>query len=263
LAKTKEIVATADKSATQSKQQKKETVMESIASMAVYLVAGLFMVTFNMQAFEIPTSSMVKTLLVGDHLFVDRITAAPPSNWIRPVVAYRDIKRGDILVFLSPETPGLYLVKRIIGVPGDRIRLRNATVYLNGEKLDEPYVIHSVGTYVPYRDEFPAVAPELGLVAPEWHASLSSHIQNGEIVVPSNSYFAMGDNRDVSYDSRYWGFVPRENVVGRPMFLYWSFNTEEGQYKKTAANERVGWLAHVALHFFDETRWRRTLKLVQ
>jgi signal peptidase I len=262
LAKVKEIEATADKAAAQPKQQEKETVMEFIASMAVVLVTGLFIVTFNMQAFEIPSSSMMNTLLIGDHVFVDRITAAPKTNWVTPIVPYRDIKRGDIIVFLSPETPGLHVVKRIIGIPGDRIHLRNGAVYRNGEKLDEPYVIHSVGNYVPYRDEFPAVPPELGSVATEWNVTLSSYIKNGEVVVPPNSYFAMGDNRDVSYDSRYWGFIPRENVIGRPMFIYWSFNTEEGQYKKTAASERIGWLVHVAVHFFDETRWRRTFRLV-
>jgi signal peptidase I len=251
-------VSAADK----PKPQEKETVMEFIASMAVVLVTGLFIVTFNMQAFEIPSSSMMNTLLIGDHVFVDRITAAPKTSWVSPVVPYRDVKRGDIVVFLSPVEAGLHVVKRIIGVPGDRIRLQNGIVYRNGEKLDEPYVIHSKTDYNPYRDNFPAVAPELGTVAPEWHVTMNSYIKNGEIVVPPDSYFGMGDNRDVSYDSRYWGFIPRENVIGRPMFIYWSFNTDENQYRKTAASERAAWLVHVVIHFFDETRWRRTLRLV-
>jgi len=261
LAKVKDIEAPADTVAAQPKQEK-ETVMEFIASMAVVLVTGLFIVTFNLQAFEIPSSSMMNTLLIGDHVFVDRITAAPTTNWVKPIVPYSDIKRGDIIVFLSPETPGLHVVKRIIGIPGDRIRLHDGVVYRNGEKLNEPYVIHSLANRVDYRDEFPSVPPELGSVAAEWHVTMSSYIKDGEIVVPPGGYFGMGDNRDVSYDSRYWGFIPRENVIGRPMFIYWSFNTDEGQYKKTAASERIGWLAHVALHFFDETRWRRTLRLV-
>src|SRR5206468_606361 len=143
-------------------------------------------------------------------VFVDRITAAPTTTWVKPLVPYSDIKRGDIIVFLSPETPGLHVVKRIIGIPGDRIRLRNGEVFRNGEKLNEPYVIHSAGNYIPYRDDFPSVAPELGSVAAEWHVTMSSYIKDGEVVVPPGGYFGMGDNRDVSYDSRYWGFIPRE-----------------------------------------------------
>jgi signal peptidase I len=249
--------------ADQPKPQEKETVMEFIASMAVVLVTGLFIVTFNLQAFEIPSSSMMNTLLIGDHVFVDRITAAPKTNWVAPIVPYQNVKHGDIIVFLSPETPGLHVVKRIIGIPGDRIHLQNGIVYRNGEKLDEPYVIRSAHNYVPYRDEFPSVAPsEANQVNLEWQLTNRNYIKNGELVVPPDSYFAMGDNRDVSYDSRFWGFIPRENIIGRPMFIYWSFVTEENQYKKDSLNERASWLFHVVIHFFDETRWRRTLRLV-
>jgi signal peptidase I len=246
----------------QTKPQEKETVMELIGSMAVVLVTLLFIVTFNTQAFEIPTSSMMNTLLIGDHLFVDRITAAPKAEWVGPLIPYHDLQRGDIVVFLSVTQPGQHIVKRVIGISGDRIRLEDGIVYRNGEKLDEPYVIHSRGDYSPYRDNFPAVAPELGLVAPEWHVTMNSFIKNGEIVVPPNSYFGMGDNRDVSYDSRYWGFIPRENVIGRPMFVYWSFETGEHQHEKTALSERAAWIGHVVIHFFDGTLWRRTLRLV-
>ena len=238
--------------------------MEFISSMAVVLVTGLFIVTFNMQAFEIPSSSMVQTLLIGDHVFVDRVTAAPKTTWAGPLLPYRDIREGDIIVFLSPIEPGLHVVKRIIGVPGDRIRLRNGILYRNGERVDEPYVIRSMHNYIPYRDEFPAISPDVnsGLAA-EWMITMNTYLKDGDVVVPPNSYFAMGDNRDVSFDSRYWGFIPRENVIGRPMFIYWSFETDENQYKKTAANERVGWLGHVVLHFFDKTRWSRTLRIVR
>lgn len=239
--------------------------MEFISSMAIVLVTGLFIVTFNMQAFEIPSPSMLNTLLIGDHVFVDRITVAPKTTWAGPLLPYSDIKDGDIIVFLSPIEPGLHVVKRIIGIPGDRIRLRNGIVYRNGQRVDEEnYVIRSSHNYVPYRDEFPAVPPDVnsGLAA-EWMITMSTYLKDNEIVVPPNSYFAMGDNRDVSFDSRYWGFIPRENIIGRPMFIYWSFVTDENQYKKNAASERVGWLGHVALHFFDLTRWSRTLRLVR
>jgi len=245
-------------------QRPKETPMEFISSMAVVLVTGLFIVTFNLQAFEIPSTSMKNTLLVGDHLFVDRTTAAPPTSWIKPLIPYGEIKHGDIIVFISPAQPGLYVVKRIIGIPGDRIRLRNGVVYRNGQALDEPYKVRN-GTYDTYRDEFPSVPPELSAMSnlsPEWALTLGSHIQNGELVVPPGGYFGMGDNRDVSLDSRYWGFIPRENIIGRPMFIYWSFETPEHQYQQTSLSDRVGWLAHVAFHFFDHTQWRRTLRLV-
>ena len=188
------------------------------------LVIGLFIITFCMQAFEIPTSSMVNTLLIGDHVFVDRVRLAPKSSFVDKIIPYRDPKRGDVIVFVSPSEPGLFVVKRVIGVPGDRIHLRGGKVYLNGKLQDEPYAIHSLGDYRPYRDEFPAVPPTReDQLAPDWQITMPDHIQGDDVVVPPNAYFGMGDNRDVSYDSRYWGFIPRENVVGRPMFIYWSF----------------------------------------
>jgi signal peptidase I len=248
----------------EKKQKKKETTMEFIASTASVLVVGLFIVTFCLQAFEIPSSSMVPALLIGDHLFVDRVRLAPKTNWM-PLLPYHDVQRGDIVVFISPAEPGLFLVKRIIGLPGDRIHLQDGAVYRNGQKLDEhAYVIHSVGNYDPFRDNFPKIAPMDGAdVFVDWRYSIRDHVQGNDIVVPKNSYFAMGDNRDVSRDSRYWGFVPRENVVGRPMFIYWSFETPADQVTKTDMSDRIGFLFHEITHFFTETRWRRMLHLVR
>jgi signal peptidase I len=247
-------------------EKPRETTVEFLASLAAVLVTGLFIITFILQAFEIPSSSMENTLLIGDHVFVNRVQFAPAANWVGPVLPYRQIRRGDIVVFLSPAEPGLYVVKRIMGTPGDRIHLRNGVVYRNGEKLDEPYVIHSsqADAYNPYRDNFPAVAPsEFNNVAPNWQVTLKDHIQGDDILVPPDSYFAMGDNRDVSYDSRYWGFIPKENVIGRPMFIYWSFETPPNQYLEREVSQRIGFLAHVVFHFFDLTRWRRTFKVVK
>jgi signal peptidase I len=139
-------------------EKKKETTMEFIASMASILVVGLFIITFCLQAFEIPSSSMENTLLIGDHVFVDRVTPAPKTSWF-PLIPYRNIKRGDIIVFLSPAEPGLFVVKRIIGVPGDHIHLQDGTVYRDGKPVTEPFVIHSRGDYNPYRDNFPAISP--------------------------------------------------------------------------------------------------------
>jgi signal peptidase I len=246
-------------------EQPRETTVEFLASLAGVLVTGLFIITFVLQAFEIPSSSMEDTLLIGDHVFVNREQFAPPTHWMGPLLPYRDIRRGDIVVFLSPEEKGLFVVKRVIGIPGDRIHLRDGAVYRNGEKLVEPYVQHKVANYDPYRDNFPAVPPSelYGVTSQDWQLTLPSHIQGGDVVVAPNSYFGMGDNRDVSKDSRYWGFIPRENVIGRPMFIYWSFITPADQYQMRSASDRFGFLAHIVLHFFDETRWSRTLKLVR
>jgi signal peptidase I len=249
-----------------TKEEKpRETTVEFLASLAAVLVTGLFIITFVVQAFEIPSSSMEKTLLIGDHVFVNRIQFAPKSPWVGPILPYRQIKRGDIFVFLSPVEPGLYVVKRVMGIPGDHIHLRDGVVYRNGEKLDEPYVIHNPNdSYNPYRDNFPAVPPsEFNGVNPDWALTMPQHIQGEDIVVPENSYFGMGDNRDVSLDSRYWGFVPKENVIGRPMFIYWSFETPPNQWEQKEIGQRLGFLAHVVIHFFDETRWSRTLRVVR
>ncbi len=246
-------------------EQPKETPVEFLASMASVLVSGLFIITFILQAFEIPSSSMENTLLIGDHVFVNRIAFAPRTRWIGPLLPYREIHRGDIVVFLSPMTPGLYVVKRIIGVPGDRIHLREGVVYRNGEKLTEPFVKHKDSVqYDPYRLNFPATPPTYADQLPEyWQLSLAQYIQGDDLVVPSGNYFAMGDNRDVSYDSRYWGFIPQQNVVGRPMFVYWSFDTPEGDYQQKEITARAVSFLHVVLHFFDKTRWDRTLKVVR
>jgi signal peptidase I len=245
-----------------SGEKHEETTSEFIASLASVLVVCLFIITFCLQAFEIPSSSMENTLLIGDHVFVDRVLLAPKTSWF-PVIPYRQVRQGDIVVFLSPSEPGLYVVKRIIGTPGDRIHLRDGVVYRNGQALQEPYVIHN-GTMDAYRDNFPAIPTlEGGSVTPEWQLTIRQHLQGEDLVVPEASYFAMGDNRDVSLDSRYWGFIPQENVIGRPMFIYWSFQTPAGQYRKDSIAERVGFLVHIVFHFFDQTRWSRMLKVVR
>ncbi|HYA23422.1 MAG TPA: signal peptidase I [Terriglobales bacterium] len=253
------------KKETPQTEKPRETTVEFLASLAAVLVTGLFIITFIVQAFEIPSSSMENTLLIGDHVFVNREQFAPGTRWVGPLLPYRDIRRQDIVVFLSPAEPGLYVVKRIIGAPGDHIHLRDGVVYRNGEKLNEPYVIHQAGeNYNPYRDNFPAVPPsEFNNVAPDWQLTMKQYIQGDDLVVPPDRYFAMGDNRDVSYDSRYWGFIPRENVIGRPMFIYWSFETPPDQYLQKEFSQRIGFLAHVVIHFFDETRWRRTFRIVR
>jgi len=252
-----------EKSKEKKPEKKKESLPESIAGIALVLVSGLFIITFMVQAFEIPSESMVSTLLVGDHVFVDRLSPTSKAAYVGPLIPYREIKHGDIIVFLHPKEPGMYVVKRIIGIPGDRIHLHDGTVYRNGEALNEPYVRHSGPSYSPYRDQFPAVPPDGDSnVNPEWPMVMREHLKDGELVVPPDSFFGMGDNRDVSLDSRFWGFIPRENVIGRPLFIYWSFDTPKDQYERTAMADRVGFLVHVITHFFGETRWNRMFHLV-
>ena len=250
-----------------AEEKPKETPVEFLSSLAAVLVTGLFIITFVVQAFEIPSSSMEKTLLIGDHVFVNRIQFAPKSSWVGPLLPYREVHHGDIVVFLHPDPAqaGIYVVKRIIGVPGDRIHLRNGVVYRNGVALDEPYIDHDDDTFDPYRNEFPSVPPEENPnISADWLTYEPTYIQGGDLVVPPGHYFAMGDHRGVSLDSRYWGFIPRENIIGRPMFIYWSFKTPADQYRKNSWDERAKFfLGHVVLHFFDETRWGRTLQVVK
>jgi signal peptidase I len=266
LAKLNTVAKNNGKANSEIEEKPRETTVEFLASLAAVLVTGLFIITFVVQAFEIPSSSMEDTLLIGDHVFVNRIAFAPKTPWVGPVIPYHTVHRGDIVVFLHPDPAyaGTYVVKRIIGVPGDRIRLRNGEVYRNGEKLNEPYVLHDRDDPSDsYRNDFPAVAPEDPNISPIWETELPQYIQDGDLVVPPGHYFAMGDHRGVSLDSRYWGFIPKENIIGRPMFIYWSFETPADQYQRTGVGDRIGFLAHVVLHFFDETRWKRTLKVVR
>ncbi len=245
-------------------QRHDETPLEALASYCAVLVVGLFALTFIFQNFEIPSGSMKNTLLVGDHVLVDRTTLAPPAKWAL-FEHYRNIHRGDIIVFFKPGYPDLYLVKRVVGIPGDHLHLHEGVVYLNGQPQTEPQAAHpDYSNYSPYRDEFPDVPTSEGSeVTPTWADELPHHIQNGELVVPPGDYFAMGDNRMNSLDGRFWGFVPRENIVGRPLFVYWSFNTPEDDEEHTSMSDRTQQMGHTLIHFFDQTRWRRTLHLVR
>jgi signal peptidase I len=242
-----------------------ETPFEAVASICSVLVVGLFILTFLGQNFVIPSGSMEKTLLVGDHLVVDRITIAPPAHWM-PLVHYREPKRNDIVVFLKPGEPDLFLVKRLIGVPGDHIHLRNGIVIVNGVAQDQPHAeLTTAENHQDFLDEFPSIPPypQPGATPETWAVDFPSHIVDGDLVVPPGKFFMMGDHRHDSLDSRYWGFVPRENIVGRPLFNYWSFETPEHQYEETGIASKIGWMGHVVIHFFTETRWSRTLKLIK
>jgi signal peptidase I len=245
--------------------QTEETPLEAVASVASVLVIGLFVLTFIFQNFVIPSGSMEKTLLIGDHVLVNRITLAPPTGWARAFMPYHNVKDGDIIVFYKPGQPNMFLVKRVMGVPGDRIHLVDGVVYRNGKRLTEPYAAKpQPGDYFSYRDDFPAVPPQPGdEVTAEWALNMPNYVQGDNLVVPKGMYFAMGDNRPESLDSRYWGFVPRRNIVGRPLFVYWSFEMPANEENKTSLHDHIRYFLYEAAHFFTKTRWNRTFHLVK
>ena len=226
----------------------------TLAEWTITVLLLLFLTTTLVQAYVIPTGSMEDTLLIGDHLLVDKLAFAPAGPVSKYLLPYTDVKRGDIIVFRYPVDITQTFVKRCIGVPGDRIRVINKQVYLNGVRLDEPYTYHKSDYIDSYRDNFPG-EPNVSV---DRRASdmLLKHVINGDVVVPPNSYFAMGDNRDSSLDSRYWGFVPSSYVVGKPLLIYWSFDAPTSDYLEWNMRH----IKDVALHFFTKTRWGRTLK---
>ncbi len=231
-----------------------------IAEWTVNVIVLLFLFANVVQAFVIPSASMEGTLMTGDHLFVDKLVYAPPGAISSRLLPYRDVRRGDIIVLRDPVDLDKDLVKRAIGIPGDRIRLVNKQLILNGHAVNEPYVQHITPYIDPYRDNFPAAPPELG-VMPLAIAMLADHVVNGEVVVPPGSIFAMGDNRDDSLDSRYWGFVPRQNIEGTPVVIYWSFDAPTADLMN--GNIGIDHVVDIVTHFFTKTRWSRTLKLVR
>jgi len=173
----------------------------TIAEWTITIILLLFLTTTLVQAFVIPTGSMEDTLLVGDHLLVDKLTYAPAGPVSKYLLPYRAPKRGDIIVFRYPVDITQTFVKRCMGVPGDRIRIINKEVYLNGVKLDEPYKVNKTDYIDSYRDNFPT-EPNAN-VYPGALEMLQHHVVNGEVVVPPNSFFSMGDNPDPAVDSRY------------------------------------------------------------
>ncbi len=229
----------------------------TIAEWTVTILLLLFGTTTLVQAFVIPTGSMEDTLLIGDHLLVDKLSYAPPGPVSKHVLPYRDVKRGDIIVFRYPIDIRQTFVKRVIGVPGDRIRIVNKQVYLNGRKLDEPYKYHKTEYFDSYRDNFPGV-PNTRLYEPA-QVMLDRNVANGEVEVPAGNYFAMGDNRDSSLDSRYWGFVPRENIIGKPLIIYWSYDAPTERLAEAISLDHI---LDMAQNFFTKTRWRRTFNLI-
>jgi signal peptidase I len=236
-----------------------ESARGAIAEWTVTILLLLFGTTTLVQAFVIPTGSMEDTLLIGDHLLVDKLAYAPAGPVSKYLLPYTPIHRGDIIVFRYPVDVRQTFVKRVIGIPGDHLRLVNKQVYLNGKPLNEPYKYNKTDYIDSYRDNFPT-DPNTR-VDDRALDMLDRHVVNGEVVVPPDCYFAMGDNRDSSLDSRYWGFVPRDNIIGKPLIIYWSYDAPTESLVSSGFD--INHLIDLARNFFSKTRWRRTFVLIR
>jgi signal peptidase I len=238
-----------------------------VAEWTVTILIMLFASTTLAWSYVIPTGSMEDTLLVGDHIVVDKLAYAPVGPISKYFLPYEEPKRGDIIAFQYPADTSQMFVKRVVGVPGDRLKIADQEVFVNGEKLKEPYAYHKSSYFDPYRDNFPADISKLDITPDAKRDSLlrdmlKHHVVNGEVVVPPNSYFAMGDNRDNSLDSRYWGFVPRDYIVGKPVFIYWSYNTSTDMLMPQNAKGYETHVLDIVQHLFVKTRWNRTFRLI-
>jgi signal peptidase I len=242
----------------------KSTFAEYVESLLVTVLLALFGTTFIVQAFKIPSQSMEPTLLVGDHLLVNKFIFEGRGAWYEKILPYRAVHRGDIIVFKFPYDDHPHYVKRVIGLPGDRIRIVKQHVYVNGNALAEPYVVHDPASQDSFGDDFPPTDPyfiEVGL-RPEWAETILENVSHGELIVPPNHYFVMGDNRDRSWDSRYWGFVDRDAVMGRPMIIYWSVRANSGDYTDRGFSGALRGIGESLLHLPTRTRWHRMFRAV-
>src|SRR5438552_13050847 len=225
---------------------KKSIVREYFESIVIAVILALFLRTFVVQAFKIPTGSMEENLLIGDHLLVNKFVFGPTASRLeRAVLPVGTLARGDVVVFKYPVEPDRDFIKRVIGLPGETIEVKEKKVYINGRPLEEHYV-HFLA---------PPSAPS------ELHEVTSFDVREryGPVTVPPNQYFVMGDNRDNSQDSRYWGFLPRGFVKGKALIIYCSYEAEREDYQDEGAGATIKGLASVFVHFFTRTRWDRML----
>lgn len=213
---------------------------ELFETVIISVILVLFCKTFIFQQFRIPTGSMEDTLLVGDHLMVNKFIFGPlqPES-LRPIMPVRDIERGDVVVFKYPENPDMPFIKRVIGLPGETLEVRRKQVYINGEALDEPYKFHK------------RIGPD----------RLTDYFE--PVTIPPGQYFVLGDNRDNSRDSRFWGFVPGDYMMGRALLIWWSYEEERGTYLETRLDQRFRHFFDTAINFFRKTRWKRSFTLIR
>ncbi len=234
--------------------------ISSLQSLMGTVVIAIFVITFIVQAFQIPSESMENTLLIGDYLLVNKLCYGGTGLGDH-LMPYQKIARGDIIVFHYPVDPQQHFVKRVIGVPGDRLRMVNKRVFINGKPLDEPYVHFVEPLNDQFRDSFPRVDIPARRLEGDWWLQMQKLVVDGQLIVPEGHYFVMGDNRDDSLDSRYWGFVPQENIIGRPLVIYWSVRDWD-RNPSASITGRLSHLAYAVTHIFQITRWNRTLRLV-
>ncbi|MFZ0286437.1 MAG: signal peptidase I [Terriglobales bacterium] len=234
----------------------------SLQSLLSTVVIALFVIAFVVQAFQIPSESMENTLLIGDYLLVNKMCYGGGGIW-NHLMPYRTIHRGDIVVFRYPLNPTQHFVKRVVGIPGDRVRLIDRVVYVNETPLHENYAIHMSPVRDAFRDEFPRLNLPVPGLDGAWWLQMKKLVEDGELIVPQGNYFVLGDNRDESSDSRYWGFVPRENIIGRPLLIYWSLRSmNENVQFGSSPGDKLYHFAYAVSHLFRITRWDRTFRLV-
>jgi signal peptidase I len=237
--------------------------LDTLRSFLSVIVIALFVLTFIVQPFRIPSESMERTLLVGDFLLVNKMAESPSGNWWFWTLPRGEVRRGDIVVFHFPALPSEHLVKRVIGIPGDHIRLVDGVVYLNGHAQQEPYAIYRGSYPDSFRDQFPTGAYTDPGVDARWWLWVRHDLQNGELVVPANSYFVLGDNRNNSRDSRYWGFVPRANIVGRPLVIYFSIRGISPLDPTPLPGDRLSRGNSLLSALLDFARWDRMFQIVR
>ncbi len=231
-------------------------------SLAGTVVIAVFVITFIVQAFQIPSESMEDTLLIGDYLLVDKVHYANGGIWGH-VLPYSPIRRGEIIVFRYPVHPSQHFVKRVIAIPGDRVRLVNKQVFVNDQPVTEKYVVFRSPVHDFYRDDFPNLNYLSANVEARWWLQMRKLVKGGELIVPPGQYFVLGDNRDESLDSRYWGFVPRQNIIGRPLIIYWSFRNGDPLPGSRDEDGKLARLAYMITHLMQETRWDRAFRVVR
>lgn len=239
---------------------------------AEWVVSALFLLfasTSVAWSYVVPTGSMEQTVLVGDHILVDKLAYSKPGAISRYLLPYEEPKHGDIIVFQYPVDPNTTLVKRLIGVPGDRIKIVRQQVIRNGIAIREPYVWHGMPFVDSYQANYPPAPGIVSDVAPDTKRDerlrdmLDHHVVDGELVVPPGFYFALGDNRENSLDSRYWGFVPRDYILGKPILIYWSYDATEKDLMPGSAEDVLHHAIDLGEHFFTRTRWNRTLRPIR
>jgi signal peptidase I len=239
------------------------TLPEAAASLLRTVVVALFLLTFVLQPFLIPSESMEHTLLVGDFLLVNKEIFAPagnPGSLSRSLMPYRDVQRGDVVVFHHPQPP--FLVKRVLGIPGDRIRIEDGRVTVNGVSLSEPYASFEPAPPNPFRDNFPGKVYTDPNIDPDWWRQLQGLTSNGELVIPPGEYFMLGDNRNHSKDSRFWGFVPRQAIVARPLVIYFSITRPSATDVQQAADDRLGHDGELSARVAGFARWKRIFHVI-